>query len=264
MPGKVLVKSLRDLRWSIVGWGIGFGLLAMMMVALFPYIEAIPQFDELVKAYPPAIQAFFGGFASMGTIKGFLSVEFFSWALLILAIFVIMEGSAAIAGEEEKGTMDLLLGNPIPRWRVVVEKFAALVLALLAIEAIILVSFAISLAWAGITLSYLRLLQALFDVLVGTLFLGSLSLFTSSTLSTRRGAALIVAVLLIACYFVNSLGKLVEWLRPFRRFTLFYYHGGGQPLTQGLNWAHLSLLLGLSLAFLLASIVAFERRDLAV
>jgi len=264
MPGRVLLKSLRDLRWSIVGWGLGFGLMGTIMVYFFPYVEAMPQFDELLKAYPPAMQAFFGEFIRMRTIEGFLSVELFSYALLVLGIFGITEGSAAIVGEEEKGTMDLLLGNPIPRWRVVVEKFLAQALALVGIEVLIFLGIALPVAGMGISTSYLRLIQALFDLFVGVLTLGSFSLLASALLSTRRAAALVGAALTIVSFFVNSLGKMVEWLRPFRRFTLFYYHDAGQVLTQGLNGEHIGLLLGLTLVMLIASILAFAKREIRI
>lgn len=47
-------------------------------------------------------------------------------APMLIIILGIALGSDAIAGEEERKTMDLLLSNPISRSRIVLEKFLAM------------------------------------------------------------------------------------------------------------------------------------------
>ncbi len=44
-------------------------------------------------------------------------------APLALAFFPILASAGAIAGAEERGTIDVLLGNPIRRWHLVVGSF---------------------------------------------------------------------------------------------------------------------------------------------
>ena len=51
-----------------------------------------------------------------------------AWGALLAIFFAISMGTAAIAGEEDTRTMDVLLANPIPRHRVVLESFAAMAL----------------------------------------------------------------------------------------------------------------------------------------
>lgn len=72
----------------------------------------------------------------LGTIEGFLASQLFSflvpWAL---AFFPILASAGAIAGAEERGTMDVLLSNPIPRWQLVAGSFVATTLSLLGILA---------------------------------------------------------------------------------------------------------------------------------
>src|SRR3712207_6870721 len=53
---------------------------------------------------------------------------------LALAFFPILASAGAIAGAEERGTMDVLLSNPIPRWQLVAGSFAATGLSLLRTE----------------------------------------------------------------------------------------------------------------------------------
>jgi len=69
-----------------------------------------------------------------------------SWCLLLL-VFGIGFGANTIAGEEEKGTLGFLLTNPVPRWRVVADKFAVLVVSMFVLG---------FLFWAGWRLPLLR------------------------------------------------------------------------------------------------------------
>ena len=74
------------------------------------------------------------------------------WGLVfwLLAVFAIGAGAALIGGEEAQGTMDLLLSYPIRRWRVVAEKFAALVVAtvLIIVIALACVLICVRIIWS--------------------------------------------------------------------------------------------------------------------
>jgi ABC-2 type transport system permease protein len=64
---------------------------------------------------------------------------------VLLIIFTTGIGARAIAGEEESGRLDLLLAYPVSRTRVVVQRFAALVVATLLVGgAMLLVLLALS------------------------------------------------------------------------------------------------------------------------
>lgn len=72
----------------------------------------------------------------MGTIEGYLAGQVFNLAPLALAFFSILACANAIAGAEERGAMDILLGNPIPRWQLVAGNFIVAALSLLVIVAV--------------------------------------------------------------------------------------------------------------------------------
>ena len=66
--------------------------------------------------------------ARFGTPVGAGVFELFSlMAPLLLIVFSIGAGASAIAGEEDRHTLELLLANPVSRCRIVLEKLAALV-----------------------------------------------------------------------------------------------------------------------------------------
>ena len=64
--------------------------------------------------------------ADLASPAGYLNTEFFAFmGPLLVLVYAIGGGAAALAGEEDRRTLDLLLANPVSRARVVVEKFAA-------------------------------------------------------------------------------------------------------------------------------------------
>ena len=62
-----------------------------------------------------------GGFS----LAGFLGTEYLNWWPLMAGIYAFMFCSGIVAREVERGTMELLLSHPIPRYRVVVSKFVS-------------------------------------------------------------------------------------------------------------------------------------------
>ena len=130
--GSVFLKSLRDQRKAILGWGLGLAGLAYLTILLFPSIGSNPEFDQLFKQ-APQLKGFLGDVAAFDTLEGFVTSQFLSFIPVILAIYVVMAAAGTINGEIESGTMDFLLAHPRPRARVAFEKYLALLASLVLI-----------------------------------------------------------------------------------------------------------------------------------
>src|SRR5581483_5163390 len=116
-------RSARDQRWQVIGFSAALALMAMLDMFIWPaYRDTLQNFE-----IPPALQAIVGVELQIGTPAGFLSAEYYSWITILLIVYVAIEGTGAIAGEESAGTMDLLLAQPVSRSRVVLEKALATV-----------------------------------------------------------------------------------------------------------------------------------------
>jgi ABC-2 type transport system permease protein len=265
LPSSLFLKTLRDLRGQILGWGLGLGLLALLIAALYPaFQDQMSLMVDLLAGYPPAVTAFFGDMSDMGQWEGWLKVEFFSWIPPILAIFSVGTGTGLIAGEEERGTLDLLLSHPIRRWRVVAEKFAAFVAATLLICLCVGLFLIVGSLMIGETESLDGLLLATLNMAPITLAGGTFALMASTVLRSRRVATMAAIIVIIGSWFVDSLGKAVDVLEPYRPFTLFHYHTGDVVMTSNLDWGDVGMLLGLTILFFVISLLAFQRRDIAV
>jgi ABC-2 type transport system permease protein len=261
----LFLKTLRDLRGQILGWGLGLGLLGLLIAALYPaFQDQMSLMVDLLAGYPPTVTAFFGDMSEMGRWEGWLNIEFFSWIPPILAVFSVGAGTGLIAGEEEKGTLDLLLSHPIRRWRVVAEKFAALVAATLLICLMAGLFLIVGALMIGETASLDGLVLATLNVVPITLAGGTFALMASTLLRSRRLATMTAIFVIIGSWFVDSLGKVVDVLEPYRPFTLFHYYTGDVVMTRSLEWGDIGMLLGLTILFFVISLLAFQRRDIAV
>jgi ABC-2 type transport system permease protein len=261
----VLLKTLRDSRRSLAWWSVGLCGLVSMTVAVFPSVRGNPSLNKLVQDYPEALKAFisFGGSVDYTSAAGYLGSELFSFMVpLLLMVAAIGAGARAIAGEEEQGTLDLLLANPISRRRLVVEKLGALVVEIAFLGAVLWVALAIGTRLAGMHIGRANLAAATLDATLLALLFGVLALLVGSAVG-RRGLALAVsAAAAVAAYLVNALAAIVGALEPVRKLSPFYHYVAGDPLRHGLALDHTAVLVLVVAALAVAIPLAFDRRDL--
>ena len=67
----------------------------------------------------------------------------------------------------------------------------------------------------------------------------------------------------VVTFVANMLGPSVDWLKPWRLLSPFYYYAGHEPILHGLEPPHAIVLLAISVVALGVALVTFERRDLA-
>ncbi len=265
MLRSVFGKTVHD-QWRLVlGWAAFSAIWPAMYVALFPSIGAIKGMQELLDQMPPAFREFFASSnLDLSTPEGFLNVELFTFVapLLVLAYTVVVCGGAT-AGEEERGTMDLLLANPLPRWRVVVEKALAFALGTIVIGAGLWLGAAAGAVAVGVDLDLGLVAQAVGSSILLGFALGGLALAIGALSGRRWLAAGVSLMVAVAGFFLNGLGALVDWLDPWRPISPFYLYIANDPLSNGLDPVHALALAGWAVVGVAVAIYAFERRDLA-
>ena len=111
----LFLQELRARRGAIIGWTLGLGLYAFFSLSIFPEIGL--EFADLEL---PEFYDYLGDFSDIGTVQGFFDAQFLAYLPLLLGIFVIGAGTRTLAGEEDDGTLEMLVTLPIPRWQVVV------------------------------------------------------------------------------------------------------------------------------------------------
>lgn len=105
---------------------IGLATLAAMVVWLYPSFREGVDVEQILQAYPePVLRAF--GVQSFATLEGFLAVELYNFAwLLLLGLYFAYSAAGLVSDAVEHDRMELLLSLPISRARVVAESFGSL------------------------------------------------------------------------------------------------------------------------------------------
>jgi len=119
---------LHDQRRSLLAWSVSLVLLVAMYVAIWPSIRDQPAMTDFLNSMPPAMRSLFAmSGADMTTPIGYVKIEMLSlMAPLLVRLYAVTTGAAAVAGEEDRHTLDMLLANPVSRGRLLLEKLAAM------------------------------------------------------------------------------------------------------------------------------------------
>jgi ABC-2 type transport system permease protein len=263
-PGGTLLAlvshTIRMQSRGIIIWGGALGLYSAALVASFTAIEgSADQLNQLMKAYPKGmIEAF--GITNLGDPANYIQSQVFGFAPLALAFFPIMALAGAIAGAEERGTIDVLLGNPLPRWQLVVGNFVATALSLLAICAVVG-----SLTWGmavltGVELSLREVAEAVLNLWPICIAFGAVALLCSALFHRRGLAIAIPAFLLFGMYLMDTVGRASKDLEDWRPFSVFKYYGSA--IENGIDWTHFGGIILVALALVLLAAFVFRRRDI--
>lgn len=256
--------ALARARGAIVGWGLSLALLGAYVAGLYDTIAAQrEQYVELLKGYPPEMMAFFGSVTEIYTPVGYLTLAFFSYMPVVIGIYAVLAGSGLVAADEENGTLDLVLAHPISRAGLFLGRLLALVVVLVAILAVAWLGIAVLVPGSSLDVGLGELALPFLSLLAVLLVFGALALFLSMVLPSRRAAASVAGLLLVASYVLSSLASIDRSVQAAARLLPLHYYQGAAAL-EGMNWGWLGWLLGVSALLGLAAWRLFERRDIRV
>ena len=238
----------------IIYWAFGSEMKALL--------EQFPQFGQFAN---------FGG-GNLFTLPGTIAVGYIHpIAIALLSVVAIVLPLSAVAGERQRGTMEVVLARPISRRSYYATLFVTTVLFLSILMTATLLGTVVA---AGLTNTIGELdvanLPALW--LNGVVFYAAIAAiaFAASVSFDRVGpAASIVLAIVLVAYFMQIIGSLwpsrngetgADILQP---YSLFYYLDANAILTDGIQLFDLALLLVVAAIGVVFALVVFPRRDLA-
>jgi ABC-2 type transport system permease protein len=258
----IYLKTLRDYRIAILGWGLGIGLLIFVVLSSFPsLVETAAARASLVSLGPSF--AWIAEPLKIDTPGGYATFKY-GFTVLIMALWPLLACSRMLRGEEERGSMDVLLTVPRGRGRVALEKLAAMWTALLLMGLLIgLLTYAggmrvnADFSFADALLSGLNL------SLVCGVF-GSIALLISQFAQERGTAAGLTGGLLLIFIVLDMVHRVIpntEWIS---RLSPVYYYNLNKPLVPGfgINPGALLVLIALSIILSGVAIWLFVGRDI--
>ncbi len=247
---------------SVLVWGGVLGAYAAAMVASYLSFGDPEQMEQMLAAYPEGMLEAFG-ITDMSTIEGYLGGQVFNLIPLAIAFFPILALSAAIAGSEERGTIDVLLGNPVPRWQLVIASFVATAASLFLIVAIMGGLMYGTAVLVDIDLDFAASAEAVLNLWPISIFFGGLALLCSAIFHRRSLAIAVPGLVLLAMYLAETLGRVSDDLEAYRDFSVFYYYApDGSAITDGIDWASFFGVSGVAVLFALLAVFAFRKRDI--
>lgn len=264
MPGSVLRKTLGDLRRGFAWWALGLVAYVAMIAAVYPTVRDNDEMEQLIDQYPEALKAFFafGGQLDFTSAAGYLGGELFSFMVpLLFLVAAVGNGASSLAGEEDRGTLDLLLAMPIPRWRVALEKLAAMVVEVAALGVVLWLALWIGAQVFSMQISGANLAAATAGSVLLAIAYGAIA-FMLGAATGRKGLAVGVSIAAaVVAYLVNSLASLVEALGPLQKISPFYHYATGDALRRGVAPWHMLFLVAVAIAATAVGVLLFERRD---
>jgi len=248
-----------------------YAVLAQMNGSLFPTLVGIDStgagynpYQELLDS--PGYSGFTGGRSiDITQLKGFISLELFSWLWILTGMFMAYFSVSSVTSDFEKKRMDLIFSASVSREQYLIEKF----LALSVISLIIVVSCA-----AGLMLgveaigetgeldhstSFLSLFSmqtflmtiAAMGILLGMIFRGG-----------KAGMGLNIAFV-FASFMLLTISGFTEALNGLKYASIMHYWDYNSMLLDGVfNTVYFTGLLVASLIILGAAIYIFKKRDI--
>ena len=258
---------LRTLAWQRTRWII-------VSIALFGWGVLIPvfytAFSDVVRdlansgAFPEELLSF--GSGSLFSLPGAVTLGTqHPLAIAMIAVFAVGATSTAIAGERQRGTLEVLLARPVSRTTVYVSMALALLLVVAAVLVALLAGFVAGAALQDV-LADLPLEHLPMVLLNGFLMWGAFATFglAASVSFDRAGPAIgLTLAYLIVNYFLEILGSLWQEAAWTQEYSLFHHFNATEILGGAVEPIDL-LICGLAFVIPIAyALVVFPRRDLA-
>lgn len=259
VAGRTLRYHARALRW----WALGTIGYILMYTSVWPSVrDNADAYAGTLEGLPEAFRNLIG--TDFGTPAGYLRAEMFTFVTpVLLLIYAIGAGTRGLAGEEEAGTLDMLLSTPVRRRRVALDKFVAMVAG---------TAFLSALTWAVVALlgppfdlhvPLVPLAAATVGVGLLALGFGAIGMMIGAATGSRSLALGASSGLALVAFLAYTLAPSVRALQSVAKATPFYFFLGHDPLANGFNLLDLAVLSSIPVAAFGFALVFFERRDLS-
>lgn len=264
---ELLRYQLKTKRKSMLYFSIGLFLWGLMITALYEAVSGVEAFSDYWSQFPDTLKNLFGGHEiNILQPEGYITLEYYQLFMpIILGAFVFAFAAFCVVKARENGTLEMLLTHPIERWKYALTSFFSLAAGLAILSVIGVGTVALVALAFGIDISYLGQLKFMLLVYLFVLALGSLSLFASCVLNKSGQVYAVSITLLAVSYLVNFISNSWSFFRVIdHAFLYHYYDPYGVMTTAGFPWSSLLYYLAITIAFAWLSMIALQRRDVAV
>lgn len=251
---------MQDGRRSLLWWAVGLALYTVMLLAFFPLLKGNTAIDALMKSLPESVRALAGD--NLGTPAGYVGGKLLSTMPMLLTLFAVLQGSALIAGQEERGWLEFPLAQPLPRTALLLGRTVGLLTMMLALGAVLFLSILLAGQLFQAPLPAGQLLVTVALHILGAWLFGALALAIGAATGRPGLAVGIGAGLGIGLVVLQGVASQVQVLRDLAWLNPWKYALSDLPLEHAVSPTPLlvCLLLGGALVWIAAR--QFNSRDL--
>jgi ABC-2 type transport system permease protein len=266
MSLKILTSNLKLGRWGLLAWsGIVF-LYALFVVYLYPIVsESSTEIMGYINSLPDSFKAAFGlegTLTEMLSLEAFAAVEFFSFWPLLIGIYGIFV-CVGIAREMEQGTLDLLMAQPVPRYKIIAGKFAVFVVSAFLIAVFSILGIMAGAATVDTPVNIGSISLVFVEAFLLVMALGSVTLLCAAIFLRPRQALMVSGMFMGLSYILNfvvpALPEAFEWLR---NLSVFYHFQPSDIATDvSLNGLSVAIYIGVFIICTGTALITFQHRD---
>lgn len=264
--GEIARQALRASRRTLAIWSAAFAGLIALYAVIWPSVRGNTSWRNLFDTLPETYRALFtaSGTIDLSTAGGYLGVELMGFmGPALIAVYAIGAGSAAIAGEEDRGGLEVTLSAPVSRAQVYAQRLAALVAGIATLAIATGAALWVFSAMLDMGLGLGAIASAAAALGIFGLFAGAVAIAVGAAAGKAALARGVAALAAVASYLINALAQVTSALRPARPVSPYYLVLGNEPLAHGLRLAGAFAVLGAVAAIAFAGGILFARRDLA-
>lgn len=265
LPSSIFTKALYDRRRGLMGWAIGILLLTLYVGGFYPVLAENEAILKMFENAPASLRVLVGNIENLTTAEGFFDIELFNFFFpLFFSVVTIGQGLAAIVGEEQRGTLDVLLANPISRTRHVLESAAAIAATSLLLSVVTAFSILLANALFDLQINAGRVVQASLALALFATLMGCAALAAGAWLGEYNRALGATVLFGLGSYLIYAYADLSETLDRLKVISVFYYYEGNHPILNGIDLGHAAVLVAVAALLVGLSVVGVNRRDLGV
>ncbi len=264
MSGRLFLRTWQAQRLRLLAVAIALLVWGSLMPVIYEAFKEQIQILLGSGAIPPALTQFGGGdlFSLGGTIAlGFIHPI----AVALVLVFALGFAVAAVAGERQRGTLEVLLARPLSRRRLYLTLLVAMILfvalAIAAQVAGILIGAVLAGAAGELELGNLGVMWL--NGLVVFAALGAVTLAASVSFDRLTPALAVSLAFVLVSYFLEILGSLWIDARGLQPWSLFHYLDPRGALSGSMTLADWLVPLGVFAIAVAIALAVFPRRDLA-
>ena len=264
MMRTLLTRTLYEKRWFLAGWSVVFAVMTTLVLLFYPSFSEGPAIDELTKTMPQQLRGLIGDPDQYKTIEGFIASQIYDirMPLLIMIMGLVLSVGLTVR-EEETGELRTLSAVKLSRTRLLVEKWLAGSLIVIALNLVAAAGTYVGVLALGEPLPHeliwrLMTLSSIFGIVAFSIP------FSIGIGSGNRAATMFIGlVVTVGSFLLTTFAKAVDWLKDWEVLSLVHYYDTQSLKSGDFSQADISVLLVVLLAVLTFAIIRFRSRDIA-